>query len=54
MSFPLVKSSLWKQVSLLYPVLVDCVTCTSLEVRVALKNTLTEFGDMLSSNIEYH
>ena len=38
----------------IYLVLVDCVTYSSLEVCVALKNTLTEFGNMLSSNIEYH
>lgn len=49
--YSIVKSSLWPQVCLLYPVLVDCVTCTSADVRVALKDTLAEFVDIISTNV---
>lgn len=42
-----VDPSIWSRVSRLYPVLVECVTCHNMEVRVALKETLGQFTDLL-------
>eukprot|EP00731_Ephydatia_muelleri_P000653 Em0001g653a len=42
-----VDKSIWKQVVLLYPALVQCVTCLSMEVRVALKEVLSQFSELI-------
>ena len=47
--FVLVASSLWQRVCQLYPVLVDCVTCSSSEIRVELRTVLAEFGDIIAA-----
>lgn len=38
---------LWSQVVDIYPCLVECITCSSDDVREALKLTLFEFQDLL-------
>eukprot|EP00731_Ephydatia_muelleri_P000648 Em0001g648a len=42
-----VDKSIWKQVVLLYPALVQCVTCLSMEVRFALKEVLSQFSELI-------
>eukprot|EP00111_Clytia_hemisphaerica_P013276 TCONS_00038980-protein len=38
----------WSEVIGLYPVILECVTCTSHDVRIALKEALLEFQDLLA------
>ena len=38
----------WSEVIGLYPAILECVTCSSYDVRVALKEALLEFKDLLS------
>ena len=42
-----VDPSIWHHVTLLYPALVQCITCTSLDVRQALKEALFQFTDLM-------
>ena len=44
---PSVDPGVWQQVVKLYPALVQCVTCSSVEVRTALKEALAQFSDLI-------
>ena len=42
-----VDPGIWHHVGELFPALVQCVTCTSLDVRQALKEALSQFSDLM-------
>lgn len=44
---PAVDDNTWAQVIGLYPTLVECITCTSSEVSLALKEALGPFKDFM-------
>ncbi len=48
---PLANPGLWDQVIRLYPVLIECVTCSNLQVRQALKESLAQFSDLIFDTI---
>ena len=42
-----VDPGIWQHVARLYPALVQCVTCSSVEVRTALREALLQFSDLI-------
>ena len=45
--FSLVDSGMWQSVTKLFPALVQCIVCKSPEIRLALKDALFQFSDLL-------
>ena len=44
--------SLWNQGIKLYPVLIECITCSNLQLRVLLKETLEQFSDLIEGSYQ--
>ena len=42
---------MWGSVTQLYPALVQCVTCKSPEIRLTLRDALSQFSDLLQPSI---
>ena len=45
---PAVSAVMWGRVGDLYPVLVQCVTCSSADVRTALREALAQFAELIN------
>ena len=45
--FCAVDRAIWQHVTHLYPALVQCVTCNSHDVRLALREALHQFTDLI-------
>lgn len=42
-----VDATIWQHVAKLYPALVQCVTCSSNDVRTALREALLQFSELI-------